>query len=151
MGRVSVSKYAYAAPHPQFSRATSTSARCARRPIRWNAPLRRAVARPMPRAPRSQTPAPWRVGGSLCRCSNSVRRPTQLTEWPPRRLGSQRHSAAKPTLAAPLPAPRPAPSPGADSAPSRPTTRRQPEGPLGKRPAFHSAVARTLARPCVAP
>ena len=38
--------------------------------------------------------APWRVGGSLCRCSNSVRQPTQLARWPPRRLGGQRHSAA---------------------------------------------------------
>jgi hypothetical protein len=55
------------------------------------------------------------------------------------------------TSAAPLPAPRSAPSPGADSAPSRPCTRSQPEGPPGKRPAFHSAVARRLARPCVAP
>ena len=46
----------------------------------------------------------------------AVRRPTQLAEWLPRGLGSQRHSAAKPTSAAPLPAPRPAPSPGADKA-----------------------------------
>ena len=44
-----------------------------------------------------------------------------------------------------------APSPGADNAPSRPWTRRHPGGPLGKRLAFHSAVARKLARPCVAP
>ncbi len=34
----------------------------------------------------------------------AVRRPTQLARWLPRRLGSQRHSAAKPTSAAPLPA-----------------------------------------------
>jgi hypothetical protein len=39
--------------------------------------------------------APWRNGGSLCRCSlRPVRRPTQLARWPPRRLGGQRHSAA---------------------------------------------------------
>ena len=38
--------------------------------------------------------APWRNRGSLCRCSNSVRRPTQLAVWPPRGLGGQRHSAA---------------------------------------------------------
>ncbi len=38
--------------------------------------------------------APWRNRGSLCRCSNSVRRPTQLAVWPPRGPGGQRHSAA---------------------------------------------------------
>jgi hypothetical protein len=39
--------------------------------------------------------AAWRNGGSLCRCSlRPVRRPTQLADWLPLRLGSQRHNAA---------------------------------------------------------
>ena len=46
--------------------------------------------------------APWRNRGSLCRCSlRPVRQPAQLAVWPPRRLGSQRHSAAKGNVSRP--------------------------------------------------
>ena len=115
------------------------------------APLRRAVARPTPRAPRSQTAAPWRAGGSLYRCS--LQSAGQHSS-PDGHLADSAASATPPqSQRQPLRfrRPRPAPPPGADNAPSRPWTRSQPEGPPGKRPAFHSAVARRLARPCVAP
>ena len=60
-------------PPPPFSRATSTSARCARRQFRWNAPLSLRYGA-LSRAQRlalcaRTTAAPWRVEGSLCRCS----------------------------------------------------------------------------------
>jgi hypothetical protein len=91
--------------------------------------------------------APWRAGGSLCRCSlRPVRRPAQLAVWPPRRLGGQRHSAANSNFSRP-----------ASGAQVRACTRggqralaaldtKPPEGRPGKRRAFHSAVAISSAR-----
>ena len=52
----------------------------------------------------------------------------------------------RPTPAAPLSAPRSAPAPGADSAPSRPRTRRHPGGPAAKSRGLRSSVAHTFAR-----
>ena len=130
-------------PPPPFSRATSMSARFA---LEDQLAERSAVVR-YARSPTRPTAAPWRIGGSLCRCS--LQSAGQHSS-PDGYLADSAASATPPptaTSAAPLPAPRPAPPPGADSAPSRPWTRSHPGGPAAKSRGLRSPVARRLARP----
>ena len=141
-------------PH-QFGRGSAvepaglSNAPRARRPAPQSMPLRgELLDAPLTRPLRLR-------GATMARCAGApYGQSAGQHSSPYGHLADSAASATPPptaTSAAPLPAPRSAPSPGADSAPSRPWTRSQPERPPGKRPAFHSAVARRLARPCVAP
>ena len=97
--------------------------------------------------------APWRTGGSLCRCSlRPVRRPAQLAVWPPRRSAASATPPPTATSAAPLPAPRPAPrTRSGQRALAALDTKPCPQARRASVGAFRSAVARRLARPCAAP
>ena len=136
-GTLRPAQRAYAAPLPHLrgQRQCQSASRCK---------LRRLALRARLGA------APWRTGGSLCRCS--LQSAGQHSSPDGRLADSAASATPPPSQRQPLRFRRPGPRlhPERTQRPSR-YAKADPQRPLGKRLAFHSAVARKLATPCVAP